>query len=72
MAVLAAAVLLLSLPGTPLQADQSVVSMPPLAPVTDTDGRFGLVQGIQSPNLAFQAGARWDRVVKEAGIKLEQ
>jgi hypothetical protein len=50
-------------PSVPAQADSDTVAVRPLPPVTETDGRFGLVQGIQAPDLALQAGARWDRVI---------
>src|SRR5215212_11036803 len=50
-------------PRIPAQAASDTVAVRPLPPVTETDGRFGLVQGIQAPDLAFQAGARWDRII---------
>src|SRR5215216_2989674 len=62
-AFLAALLLFTPSPSVPVQADPEPVAVRPLPPVTETDGRFGLVQGIQAPDLAIQAGARWDRVI---------
>jgi hypothetical protein len=61
--ILAAFLLLSSLPTTPARADPDPVAITALAPVTSSDGRFGMVQGIQAPDLAYQAGSRWDRVI---------
>jgi hypothetical protein len=61
--ILAAVLLLSSLPTTPARADPDPVAITALAPVTSSDGRFGMVQGIQAPDLAYQAGSRWDRVI---------
>ena len=63
---LLAAILVLFLPpAIPADADQSTVAaaVAPLPAVNSSDDWFGLVQGIQTPDLAFQAGARWDRVI---------
>src|SRR5215211_9493681 len=62
-AFLAALLLFTPSPSIPARADQDTVAVRPLPPVTESDGRFGLVQGIQAPDLALQAGARWDRVI---------
>ena len=62
-AVLIALLLLPSLPIGPVRAEPQASSVPALPPVTDADGRLGIVQAIQAPELALQAGARWDRVV---------
>src|SRR6478672_1593624 len=61
--LLTAIVLLASLPSpsAPVRAEgSSVTALAPLPPVATSDDRFGMVQGIQAPDLAFQAGARWD------------
>jgi hypothetical protein len=62
--LLAAIVLLASLPGSFVGAEgdfaEVVSSLPSVPP---SDAWLGLVQGIQAPDLAFQAGARWDRVI---------
>lgn len=63
-AVLAAIVLFTSLPASLTHAAEprnAVVS--PLPAVKTDDGRFGMVQGIVQPDLAWQAGARWDRII---------
>jgi hypothetical protein len=60
-ALLAAVVLLSSIPS--VHADPGTVSVAPLAPVATTDDRFGIVQGVGAPDLALNAGARWDRVI---------
>ena len=62
-ALLAALVLLASPASQWALADPTVVAVAALPPVDTADERFGLVQGIQAPDLAFQAGARWDRIV---------
>jgi hypothetical protein len=41
---------------TPLQ-------VPPLPPVSNTDTRFGAVQAIFAPQLALNAGVRWERLI---------
>ena len=64
LAVLAAIVLFTSLPASLTHAAEpknAVVS--PLPAVKTDDGRFGMVQGIVQPDLAWQAGARWDRII---------
>jgi hypothetical protein len=65
IAAIMAAVLLISLPQfSHVRAEpEPVVSVAPLPAVSDTDGRFGIVQAIQAPDLALGAGARWDRVI---------
>jgi hypothetical protein len=62
-ALLAALLLLASAPTPPLRAQSAVVSVNPLPPVSNPDGRFGIVQGIHAPDLAVRAGARWDRII---------
>ena len=62
-AALAAIVLVTTLAGSPAHAQSNPVAVAPLPAVTGTDGRFGIVQGIHAPDLAYQAGARWDRVI---------
>ena len=62
-AFLAAIVFLTLPPSVPARADSADVAVRPLPPVTETDGRFGLVQGIQASDLALKAGARWDRII---------
>ena len=62
--VLAVLVLISSAPAPSAQSQERVpASVSPLPAVPTTDGRFGIVQGIASPDLAFTAGARWDRVI---------
>ncbi len=62
-AILAAVFLLASLPAPVAEADPNTIAVPALPPVANTDGRFGVVQGIAAPDLALAAGARWDRVI---------
>jgi hypothetical protein len=50
-------------PGLARAEQQTAASVRPLPPVASQDERFGMVQGIQAPELAFQAGARWDRII---------
>src|SRR5205823_14882698 len=56
---------ILALPPPLLAADPRPApsAVTPLPAVSTSDGWFGMVQGIQAPDLAFQAGARWDRVI---------
>ena len=62
--LLAFVVLLASAPPPPALADRSTAAaVTPLPPVATEDERFGLVQGIQAPDLAYRAGARWDRII---------
>jgi hypothetical protein len=64
LALLAAIVLFASLPAAPTHAAEPRTStLAPLPAVNTVDGRFGLVQGIVQPDLAWQAGARWDRII---------
>src|SRR5829696_4004115 len=37
--------------------------VPPQAPVVNNDPRFGVVQAIFNPQLALNAGARWERLI---------
>ena len=62
-AVLAALVLLSSLLGRSARAESDTLAVSPLPPVSNPDGRFGIVQGIHAPGLAYNAGARWDRII---------
>jgi hypothetical protein len=41
----------------------TAATVAPLPAVQTKDARFGMVQGIAAPDLAYQAGARWDRVI---------
>jgi hypothetical protein len=62
--LLATIVLLASLPCSPVGAEGGAAAIASsLPPVPVSDAWLGLVQGIQAPELAFQAGARWDRVI---------
>lgn len=62
--LLAAIVLLASFPCSPARAEGSSAEiLSSLPAVPPSDAWLGLVQGIQAPELAFQAGARWDRVI---------
>ena len=62
--MVAASVLLGSGPTTSAQTQQTgPVALSPLPVKAPGDDWFGLVQGIQTPDLAFQAGARWDRII---------
>lgn len=61
--LLAALILLTLLPPSVAADLNAVAAVSALPPVETADARFGLVQGIQAPDLALQAGARWDRVV---------
>ncbi|MDP8922721.1 MAG: hypothetical protein M3O34_07575 [Chloroflexota bacterium] len=73
-AVLAALVLFSSWPTLPARAAEprdseapsasaTVATVAPLPAVATNDDRFGMVQGIGAPDLAYHAGARWDRVI---------
>ena len=64
LALLAAIVLVTSFPA-PLTfaAEPRAATMAPLPAVDTDDGRFGMVQGMVQPDLAFQAGSRWDRII---------
>ena len=62
--MVAALVLFTSLPVAPIRAaDASNAIATPLPAVATDDTRFGMVQGLIQPDLAYQAGARWDRIV---------
>jgi hypothetical protein len=65
LALLAAIVLFTSLPTAPSFAAEprTATTLAPLPAVDTDDGRFGMVQGIVQPDLAWQAGARWDRII---------
>jgi hypothetical protein len=64
LALLAAIVIFTSLPTAPtLAAESRASTLAPLPAVETDDGRFGMVQGIVQPDLAWQAGARWDRII---------
>lgn len=64
LALLAAIVLFTSIPVTPSHAaEPKAATVAPLPAVDTDDGRFGMVQGIVLPDLAWQAGARWDRII---------
>lgn len=64
IALLAAVVLFTSLPTAPSHAaEPTTATLAPLPAVDTDDGRFGMVQGIVQPDLAWQAGARWDRII---------
>lgn len=63
LALLAAIVIFTSLPTAPTYAEPRDVTLAPLPAVDTDDGRFGMVQGIVQPDLAWQAGARWDRII---------
>jgi len=63
-ALLAAVVFVTSLPAVPTHAaEPRNASVAPLPGVETDDGRFGFVQGMGQPDLAWQAGARWDRII---------
>jgi len=63
-ALLAAVVFVTSLPAVPTHAaEPRNASVAPLPGVDTDDGRFGFVQGMVQPDLAWQAGARWDRII---------
>ncbi|HYU18348.1 MAG TPA: hypothetical protein VEQ11_06590 [Chloroflexota bacterium] len=62
-ALLAALALLSALSSVPVRADPGPIAVAPLPPVANPDGRFGIVQGVAAPDLALNAGARWDRVI---------
>ncbi|MGE3270888.1 MAG: glycosyl hydrolase, partial [Chloroflexota bacterium] len=63
-AALAALLLFTSLPTTRLlAAEPRNATVAPLPAVDTDDGRFGMVQGIVQPDMAWQAGARWDRII---------
>src|SRR4051794_4600713 len=63
-ALLAAVVFVTSLPAVPTHAaEPRTASVAPLPGVETDDGRFGFVQGMVQPDLAWQAGARWDRII---------
>src|SRR5215213_1953899 len=63
-ALLAAVVFVTSLPAVPTHAaEPRNASVAPLPGVDTDDERFGMVQGIVQPDLAWQAGARWDRII---------
>ena len=62
-AILAALVFFSSFPIPAAHAQQTATTVAPLPPVKEPDGRFGVVQGIQAPDLAMNAGARWDRII---------
>ena len=65
LALLAAIVLFTSLPAAPSHAAEprNATTLAPLPAVDTDDGRFGMVQGIVQPDLAWRAGARWDRII---------
>ena len=64
LALLAAIMIFTSLPIGPTHAaEPGNVTLAPLPAVETDDGRFGMVQGIVQPDLAWQAGARWDRII---------
>ena len=64
LALLAAIVIFTSLPTAPTRAaEPNASTLAPLPAVDTDDGRFGMVQGIVQPDLAWQAGARWDRII---------
>lgn len=64
LALLAAIVIITSLPVSRTHAaEPRAATVAPLPAVETTDGRFGMVQGIVQPDLAWQAGARWDRII---------
>ncbi len=61
---MAAILLATSLPISPADAaEPKSATLAPLPAVETDDPRFGLVQGIVQPDLAWQAGARWDRII---------
>src|SRR5919202_319544 len=58
LALLAVIILATSLPIKPAQAAEPyATTLAPLPAVDTDDGRFGMVQGIVQPDLAWQAGA---------------
>jgi hypothetical protein len=63
LAAILVALLLTSGLVPPTHAQRGMIRPEPLDPVNETDGRFGVVQGIAAPGLAWDAGARWDRVI---------
>jgi len=64
LALVTALVLVTSLPVAPSRAAEvSNATVAPLPAVDTDDDRFGMVQGLIQPDLAYQAGARWDRIV---------
>ena len=64
LALLAAIVIFSSLPASLTRAaEPRSATMAPLPAVDTDDGRWGMVQGMVQPDLAWQAGARWDRII---------
>jgi hypothetical protein len=64
LAVLAAIVIFTSLPASLTHAaEPRAATVAPLPAVDTDDGRFGMVQGMVQPDLAYNAGARWDRII---------
>jgi hypothetical protein len=64
LAMVAALVLFASVPVAPIRAAEvSNATVAPLPAVATDDGRFGMVQGLIDPDMAYKAGARWDRIV---------
>lgn len=64
LALLAAIVIFSSLPASLTHAaEPRSATMAPLPAVDTDDGRWGMVQGMVQPDLAWQAGARWDRII---------
>src|SRR4051794_10054539 len=64
LALVAAIVIFTSIPVAPIRAAEvSNATVAPLPAVTTDDSRFGMVQGLIQPDLAYDAGARWDRIV---------
>jgi hypothetical protein len=63
-ALLTAIVVITSLPTSQARAaEPRNATVAPLPAIETDDGRFGFVQGIVQPDLAWQAGARWDRII---------
>jgi hypothetical protein len=64
LSILAAFVLFASVPVAPTRAAEATNAIAsPLPAVATNDNRFGMVQGLIQPDLAYEAGARWDRIV---------
>jgi hypothetical protein len=64
LALLATIVLITSLPASLTHAaEPRAATVAPLPAVDTDDGRFGMVQGMVQPDLAYNAGARWDRII---------
>ena len=50
-------------PPTATPTPHPLLNIQPLPPVQNTDPRFGAVQAIFAPQLAVNAGVRWERLL---------